>query len=353
MLPLSSRTIAQHRSVNSLNASISLPVIPEPDATRASYKRSISPLQDINRRTPDPHRSTSTVMLAIEEGLPIEPPSLSAVPNSRPSDPHAWLSPRYRPPNCSVKGLAPSILSRICNADSSGSMVLDQDGTDQGDRDVDNVDPSDNLLTPASTQPSNEDDLEVGEHLALASLKVRQILAEIFPNHPHGLYRLPIGQQCGDSFVTARSSIPLNIHQNTEDNNPIKVLECNGHTFTVTDLLGSGSFATVWSAYTEGGDQVVIKMMNKRKMLDDRFAFYDLNFTIENAYQLDDDLASAVSDEFEVLKRVTDADCPFLTPLLCSSSDNENFYFVLVLHFHFGCVILADTVHFSGDIRKI
>ncbi len=94
------------------------------------------------------------------------------------------------------------------------------------------------------------------------------------------------------------------------------VLDNGRETFRITGKIGHGGFGHVMLAETSDHKRVAIKVMHKPLL-----------------YQRSGMRQYAIK-ELDILKHITVDNKPFLAPLLCSWTDDENIYFVMVSYHH-------------------
>ncbi|KAH7916788.1 kinase-like domain-containing protein [Hygrophoropsis aurantiaca] len=110
-----------------------------------------------------------------------------------------------------------------------------------------------------------------------------------------------------------------------------RILEFNGHQFTIMGTLGYGGFGFVWHAMMETGQEVAIKVIDKVLAFDHYMS--STNSTEDDNWRGSSlSAATTVWNEFKILEDLTSVGCAFLTPLLFSFSDDENFYLVMRLY---------------------
>ncbi|KAH7904651.1 kinase-like domain-containing protein [Hygrophoropsis aurantiaca] len=111
------------------------------------------------------------------------------------------------------------------------------------------------------------------------------------------------------------------------------IFNINDRPFKLGYEIGSGGFGVVWSATSVGTrhqqpEEVAIKVTNKLDLLYDR-----INAMTPTRVFIDDHAMDSAKDqvqkEFQVLRKITEAESPFLTPLLRAFSDEDNFYYIM------------------------
>ncbi|EIW85715.1 kinase-like protein [Coniophora puteana RWD-64-598 SS2] len=100
-------------------------------------------------------------------------------------------------------------------------------------------------------------------------------------------------------------------------------LAFGGIKFYPSSQIGSGSFGTVWHAFTNQGQEVAIKLLHKPMILSNGLSGNGTGIQSEMEF---------VENEWLALKRITEAGSPFLTSVLYSFEDDENIYFVQRLY---------------------
>ncbi|KAH7931319.1 kinase-like protein [Leucogyrophana mollusca] len=111
-----------------------------------------------------------------------------------------------------------------------------------------------------------------------------------------------------------------------------RVLEHNGHKFTVISTLGYGGFGFVWHAIMETGMEVAIKVINKVLVFNHYMSQScdpgNTKYYPAAAIQA----AKGIWSEYTILEELAALDCPFLTPLLYAFTDEDSYYFVMRLY---------------------
>jgi hypothetical protein len=102
----------------------------------------------------------------------------------------------------------------------------------------------------------------------------------------------------------------------------VEPLRFAGHTFRITRQIGKGASGFLWHAYDECDNEIAIKVIHKQQMARD---VLKADPRAINAF-----CVSEIRQEFDALRKVTASGSPFLAPLLCSFSDADNVYFVMV-----------------------
>ncbi|KAH7920141.1 kinase-like protein [Leucogyrophana mollusca] len=303
----------------------SLLIPPEPSVRRLPSRATAPRMREDIPHTPNARRrpvlegggrSRPAGIHIIDFGYPIEAVERSTASNSWPSG-LPWLADDYQSPDSSVEDLVyPGVF-----------------GSPDGHR-LTEIPMNAGGLPSISSLVSSRGVREENKDLRLGALgKLRQLsegpsagvdlIQERLRSHRRNVARL--------STTLTSASSASGSYQSFDDAR-FRILEYNGHMFTVQGEIGRGTFGFVWSALTEDNEEVAIKVMHKRKMLYDMFRERQLSSKWNYALALNNEVASIVRDEVEALKRVTEADCPFLTPLLCSFSDDTNFYLVMRMY---------------------
>jgi serine/threonine protein kinase len=148
-------------------------------------------------------------------------------------------------------------------------------------------------------------------------------LADVFPTLGSSASNFQLTPE-----VTQASTIVERISNN---GNLAYSIQAGGHKYVATAQVGSGGFGYVWYAIKDQKEEVAIKVIDKAGLLA-QFVYCakDKRPTMQQLFKGSQAAAAAISSEYEAFKRVTEVRSPFLTPLLHSFEDEDNFYFVMV-----------------------
>lgn len=147
-------------------------------------------------------------------------------------------------------------------------------------------------------------------------------LADVFPTLGSSASNFQLTPE-----VTQASTIVERISNN---GNLAYSIQAGGHKYVATAQVGSGGFGYVWYAIKDQKEEVAIKVIDKAGLLA-QFVYCakDKRPTMQQLFEGSQAAAAAISSEYEAFKRVTEVRSPFLTPLLHSFEDEDNFYFVM------------------------
>ncbi|KAH7924059.1 kinase-like protein [Leucogyrophana mollusca] len=174
--------------------------------------------------------------------------------------------------------------------------------------------PSDDAFVEPKTKPSVRMDAAAGK----PSTHCKPSEPQTSPVKPDGFQLAPVPEQTEVVPATWKHGSIFNI---------------NGRPFTLEHEIGSGSFGVVWSATSVAtrdlpAEEIAIKVFNKPASLLDNLIAKTPSGVLLRPGCLEKE-AGQIRREFEILKKVTEARSPFLTPLLRGFSDDDNVYFVM------------------------